>query len=184
MEAPLETAFVFEIAVETPVFSRVTWLRTVEIPIVTVDSEPDRLVKALRPEEMCALVGDAPSATIVEMALEKMTASEVVPERLVLSSVAPDNADETLRPAEVVLDRAVEAVPDSEVWVDLAEEEDVDSAVASDVPAETWVVCEVWAESRLETVDDSELSVARTFETEPVIVRPPGSAGFKTLVWG
>lgn len=38
-------------AVDTPVFAKVTCERTVEIPVVVVDKEVDKLVNALRPEE-------------------------------------------------------------------------------------------------------------------------------------
>lgn len=171
-------------AVETPVFATVICERLVEIPTTVVDSEVERLVKALRPEETWALVGDAPSATIVEMAVEKRTASEVVPERLVLSRVAPERAVETTTPAEVVVDSAAEVIPDREVWVDLAVLDEVEIAVLRDVPEDTCVVCEVCAERRLETVDERELSVPSTVDTEGVIVRPPGSDPFRTFVWG
>ena len=92
--APVETAFVKVIAFEMPVFSAVTCDSTDDVPIVVVDSEEDRLVKALRPEETWALVGDAPSVTMVERALEKSTPSEVVPEKLVLFRVAPERTVE------------------------------------------------------------------------------------------
>ena len=126
-----------ETAVDTPVLANVSWDSTVEMPTVVVDREVDRLLKALAPEETCALVGDAPSATIVEMAVEKITAREVVPERLVLSSVAPLRAVETTTPAEVVVERAADVVPDSDVCVDLAVLELVEIAVFSDMPLET-----------------------------------------------
>ena len=105
--------------------------------MVAVESEPDRLVKALRPEETCALVGVAASATIVEIAVENSTPSEVTLERLVLSSVAPLKAVETTTPADVVVERAVDVMPDSEVWLDSAELVDVEIAVFSDRPVET-----------------------------------------------
>lgn len=54
----------------------------------------------------------------------------------------------------------------------------------SEILLDTWAVCEVWAESRLETVVDSELSVPRTVDTEPVIVRAEASTAFRTFVVG
>lgn len=154
------------------------------MPIVVVDSEVDRLVKALRPDETWALVGEAPSATIVEIAVEKMTPSEVVPERLVLSRVAPERAVETTTPAEVVVDSAAEVIPERDVWLDNAVLDELDSAVLSDRLVETCVACEVCAEISLEMVEDTELSVPRTVETDPVNVRFAGSAAFITLVCG
>jgi hypothetical protein len=68
------------------------------MPTVAVDSDVDRLVNALRPEETCALVGVAASATIVEIAVEKITPSEVTLERLVLSSVAPEGRSKPPHP--------------------------------------------------------------------------------------
>lgn len=118
------------------------------------------------------------------MAVEKITPSEVVPERLVLSRVAPDRAVETTTPAEVVVESAAEVIADREVWVDFAELDDVETAVFSEVPEDTCVVCEVCAESRLETVEESELSVPRTVDTDPVIVRPAGSTPSMTFVCG
>jgi hypothetical protein len=154
------------------------------MPTVAVDSDVDRLVNALRPEETCALVGVAASATIVEIAVEKMTPSEVTLERLVLSSVAPERAVETTTPAEVVVERAVDVIADKDVWLDFAALEDVESAVFSERLLDTWVVCEVCADTSLEIVVDIELSVPRTVDTEPVIVRPDASAAFRTLVVG
>jgi hypothetical protein len=137
VDAPVEALFSLATAVLTPVLASVTWLRTVEMPIVTVDSEDDRLVKALRPEETWALVGEPASATIVEMAVEKITASEVVLERLVLSSVAPESAVETTTPAEVVVERAVDVIPLSDVWLDNAVLAEDDSCVLSERLLET-----------------------------------------------
>ena len=47
----MDAAFWLDRAVETPVFASVIWLRTVEIPVLVVDSELDSEVNALRPEE-------------------------------------------------------------------------------------------------------------------------------------
>lgn len=172
-------------AVDTPVLASVTCERTVEMPTTAVDSEPERLVSALRPEETCALVGVAASATIVEMAVENSVASEMVFERLVLSRVAPESAVDTTTPAEVVVESAVEVIPDSEVWVDLAVLVDDDMTVLSETPEDTCVVCEVWVEMRLETVVESELFEPSTVETEVAVsVRLPGSTPFITLVGG
>lgn len=184
VDAPVEAAFSLSTAVETPVLASTTCDSTVEMPTVVVDSDVLRLVKALRPDETCALVGDAPSATIVEIAVEKITPSEVVPERLVLSRIAPDRAVETTTPAEVVVESAVDVIADSEVWLDLAELDEVDRAVSSESALETWLACEVWADSSLETVVDSELLVPWKVETELAIVRPAPSTPFNTLVVG
>ncbi len=149
-----------------------------------VDKDEDRLVSALRPEETWALVGVAPSATIVEMAVEKITPSEIVLERLVLSKVAPERAVETTMPAEVVVDRAVEVTADNDVWLDFAELEEVERAVFSERLLDTWAVWDTWADNSLEIVVDIELSVPRTVETEPVIVREAPSTPFRTFVVG
>lgn len=141
VEPPAEAAPSFNTAVETAELSNVCCDRIVDTPTVVVDSDVERLVKALRPEETWALVGVAASATMVEMAVESSTASEVVLERLVLSSVAPESAVDATTPAEVVLDRAVEVMLDSEVWDDSAVLEDVEIAVAMDCPPE---ICAVW----------------------------------------
>lgn len=142
-EQPVEAAFSLESAVETAVFSSVTCESTVETPSTAVDSEVDRLVKALRPEETCALVGVAASATMVETAVDISTASEVTLERLVLSRVAPLKAVETTTPAEVVVERAVEQIADNDVWLDLVVLDEVESAVLSERLLETWAVCDV-----------------------------------------
>ena len=51
VEPPVEAAFWLKTAVDTPVLASVTCDSTVEIPTTAVDSEVDRLVKALRPDE-------------------------------------------------------------------------------------------------------------------------------------
>jgi hypothetical protein len=183
VEPPVDAAFSFATAVDTALLASVICDRTVEMPVVVVESEPDRLVKALRPPETCALVGDAPSATMVEIAVENRTAVEVVAERLVLSSVAPLSAVETTTPAEVVVESAVDVIPESDVWVDLAVLAEDDMVVLSDTPDETCVVCEVWADRRLETVVDSELLALRTDEIEPVTVAGVSTAS-RTFVGG
>jgi len=127
------------------------------MPIVTVESELDRLVRALRPEETCALVGDAASATMVEMAVENSTAREVVLERLVLSSVAPESAVDTTTPADVVVESAADVMPEREVWVDLAVLDDVDRAVSSETALETCVVCEFSMLTAAEIVEESDV---------------------------
>ena len=88
---------------------------TLDTPTVAVDSEVLRLVKALRPEDTWALVGEAASATMVESAVEKITPSDVVAEIPVDSEVVRDSAEELTSPAEVVVDNAAEAIADSEV---------------------------------------------------------------------
>jgi hypothetical protein len=52
------------------------------------------------------------------MAVEKRTPREVVPERLVLSRVAPESAVETMLETEVAEDSAPEAIDESEVWIE------------------------------------------------------------------
>jgi hypothetical protein len=51
VDAPVEVVLRFPSAVETPVFAKVTWERTVDTPTVAVDSDVERLVKALSPDE-------------------------------------------------------------------------------------------------------------------------------------
>lgn len=109
----------------------------VEMPTVQVDSEVDSEVKALRPEETWALVGLAPSATMVEMAVEKITPNEVVDDKAVLSEVLPESAVELTTPADVVVLRAADVIADSDVWVDLAELSDDEMATSSDRALET-----------------------------------------------
>ncbi len=184
VEAPVIALVSLATAVDTPVLARVSTLRTVEMPTFAVDSEVDRLVNALRPEETWALVGVAPSATQVEMAVENSTPSDVVLERLVLSRTAALMALELTTPADVVVDSAAEVIADSEVWLDLAELSEVDKAVSSESAVETWVVCTAWMDSSLDMVVDIELSVPSTVETEPVIVRAEPSTAFRILVVG
>ena len=155
---------------------------TVEMPIVVVESDEDKLVKAERPDETWALVGLAPSAVMVEMAVENSTAREVVPDRLVLSRVAPLSAVETTTPAEVVADSAVEVMPLSEVWLDFA----VLVAVESDWSCERLVCGD--SDVKLLSADDSVVETEFwddvTLETEAVIVRPPGSVLCNAWVCG
>jgi hypothetical protein len=184
VDAPVEAAFWFRTAVDTPVLASVTCDRTVEIPTFAVESEVDRLLKALSPEDTWALVGVAASATIVDSAVEKSTASEVVPERLVLSRVAPDRAVDTTTPAEVVVDRAVDVIPERDVWLDKALLEADESAVFSDRLLETCVACEVCAEISLEIVEETVVLLARTVDTDEVFVSPTPSTTFRTLVSG
>lgn len=184
VEAPVETFSSLETAVEMPVLARVSWLSTVEMPTVTVDSDVDSEVKALKPDDTWALVGLAPSATIVEMAVEKSTPSDVADDRPVLSEVAPESAVELTRPAEVVVESAADVMPDSDVWADRAELDEDDSAVFIDWTDETSVVCEVWADSSLEMVDDSEASRPSTVETFVVFVSPIGSTLSSSFVSG
>ena len=171
-------------AVDTPVLARTTCDRTVETPTTAVDSEVDRLVRALKPEDTWRLVGTAASATMVEIAVENSTPSEIVLDRLVLSRTAPESAVDTTTPAEVVLEMAVEVIAESEVWVDLAVLDEVEIAVFSERPVETWTVCEFWADSSLDNVVDIELSVPRTVDTELVNVRLLPSTPLSTLVVG
>lgn len=171
-------------AVDTPVLAGVTCDSTVEIPTTAVDSEDDRLVKALRPEDTWALVGTPASTTIVEIAVENNAAKEMVLDRLVLSSVAPERAVETTTPAEVVVESAADVIAESDVWLDLAVLDEVESAVLSERLPDTWVVCEAWADNSLEIVVDIELSVPSTVDTEPVIVRLEPSTPFRTFVVG
>lgn len=184
VEAPSTVLVWLRTAVEMPVLASTSCDRFVEMPTVTVDSEVDRLEKALRPDDTCALVGLAPSATIVEMAVEKTTPSEVVDDRAVLSEVLPESAVELTTPAEVVVDRAADAIADSEVWVDLAELSALDNATSSDRALETWLAWLFCADSSLEIVDDSELLLPSTLEMELAIVRPEPSTPFSTLVCG
>jgi hypothetical protein len=110
------------------------------------------------------------------MAVENRTAVDVVPERTVLSLVAPERAVETTRPAEVADDKAVDVAVPREVWVESAVLEEVDSAVFNDRLFETCVVCDVWADRRLEVVLDTDASEVTTVEMPLVLVRPAGSA--------
>ncbi len=151
---------------------------------MAVDSELDRLVRALKPDETWALVGAAASATMVEIAVEKRTASEFVLEMLVLSRTAPESAVETTTPAEVVVDRAAEVMADSEVWLDLHELDAVESALFSERLLDTWAVCEVWADTSLEIVVDIEVSKPSVVDTEVAIVSPAPSTPLSTFVVG
>jgi hypothetical protein len=89
-------------------------------------------VKALRPEETCALVGVAASATIVEIAVENSTAKRGHVGKAGAFQGGPERAVETTTPAEVVVDRAVEVIADSDVWLDLAVLDEDESAVFSE----------------------------------------------------
>ena len=102
-------------AVLIPVLASTSCDILVEMPTVTVLSEVDRLEKALRPDDTCALVGLAPSATIVEMAVEKTTPNEVVDDRATLSEVLPERAVELTTPADVVVLSAADAIADKDV---------------------------------------------------------------------
>lgn len=121
---------------------------------------------------------------MVEIAVEKITPSEIVPERLVLSRMAPESAVETTTPADVVVESADEATVAVEVWVDLAVLDDDEIAVLSESPVETWVVCEFSADSALDSVVDIELLVPRVVDTELVRVRLLPSTALSTLVVG
>lgn len=152
--------------------------------MVVVDRELDRLVKALRPEETCALVGEAPSTTMVEIAVEKRTASEVVPEKLVLFRVAPLRTVDPTDDTEVAADSAWLVTPDKDAWLDsavLVEDEKVVS-LESAVDA-----CDVWELPAMTTVEstvDSETSAEEAAETDPVGDSAPGSVAFRTFVTG
>lgn len=184
VDAPVEAAFWLATAVDTPVLAKTSWDRLVEMPTVQVDSEVDSEVKALRPDDTWALVGDAPAATMVEIAVEKITPSDVVDDRAVLREVLPESAVELTTPAEVVVDSAAEVTADSDVWLDLAELSELDSAVSSDSAEETRVVSETCADSSLEIVFDIATSRLSVFDTEVAIVRPAPSTPLSTLVVG
>lgn len=183
-EAPLEVALAKPSADEMPVLRATVCESTLDTPMVAVDSEPDMLVKALRPDETCRLVGEAPSATIVEMADEKSTAREVVADRTVLSDVAPLSAVEATLETDVAEDRAFEDVPDRDVWMERLTLEEFEICVFSDEALEIWTVWEFCSEIRVDTPVDTETSALMTVETEPVRTRPAGSAPFITFVGG
>ena len=181
---PAEAAVTPLIVAEIPVFRRVTWDRTDDTPILVVDRLDERLVNALRPEETWALVGDAPSATMVEIAVEKSTPSEVVPEKLVLFRVAPERTVEAADDTEVAEDSAELVTPDKEVCVDFAVLEEDEKVVSLDRALEAWLVCELPVVTIVEITVDKETAAELAAEIEPVGDSAPGSVAFRTFVTG
>lgn len=184
VDAPAETAFVKLMPVEMPVFSAVTWLSTDDVPVVVVDRLVDRLVKALRPEDTCALVGEAPSATIVEIAVEKRVASDTVPEKLVLFRVAPLRAVDAGADTDVAAESAWLATPDRDVCVESAVLTDVERTLSLESAEDASVVWEVAPTATVESVVESEVSAEAAVDTDPVGEVAPGSTAFRTLVVG
>ena len=182
--AAVETLFWKLMTAETPVFAVTMLDRTVLEPVTVVDSDVLRLVKALRPEETCALVGEAASATMLEIAVEKRTASDVVPLRLVLSSVAAESADDTIEDTDVGELSAPEVMADRLVCVDSATETDVEREVSAEAPEETFVVRTPSLTNTVDRVVETDVRPEFVFDTEAVIVRFPGSAAFSTLAVG
>ena len=182
--AAVETLFWKLMTAETPVSAVTMRDRTVLEPVTVVDRDVLRLVTALRPEETCALVGDAPSRTLMEIAVEKRTASDVVPLRLVLSSVAAESADDTIEDTDVGELSAPEVMADRLVCVDSATETDVEREISAEPPEETFVVRTPSLTNTVDRVVETDVRPEFVFDTEAVIVRFPGSAAFSTLAVG
>lgn len=174
----------FAIKVEMPVFRTVCWLKIVLTPTVALLSDVDSEVKALRPEETWALVGEAASATMVEIAVEKRTASEVVCDSTTLPEVAPDKAVELTVEVEVPAEISVETAPEREVCDDKVVLTDDERAVAADKAADVVAETEVSPDRVCETTETRDVSAEAAVETETVVVMPFGSTACSAVITG